>query len=412
MQLKDNTDSNISQKWHDPDWRHYSKYGSAREFTFSQTGNDPGDIQDQVNDSLPNKQQREAEAYTNAFLENSFNQKHSFTDAKEMAREMGRKLVDFAGLDRIGQKVQTCYDSGRINFYEENGQITTKYQPHEGCGYHKYCPFHAKSETKRKVKKYFGKVLETSKDYRLKFLTLTVQNPGQDELKEKGWNKLWDNFKKLRDSVLWSAVQAGIANFEITFNPDSNTYNPHLHILVAVDWYKGNDQTDFNYRKINKRWQKLTGATITNFKSIPWNEIERLVKYPDHQVTKSNPIIEVLKYPAPLKVNKGSQGIGLLDMPEWAFYEAVRVIYRQRTLRSYGDWYRLKKTDAEGKELEDQDQEDQDQDNRTLIATLNWYWNGERSQVNVILIQVYKSQFNQWLLPEIHKWKQGKEPPG
>ncbi len=64
------------------------------------------------------------------------------------------------------------------------------------------------------------------------FMTLTVPNCSKEDLKatlikmDKDFNKIYDLLKKRKIKI------KGIRKTEITYNPTSQTYHPHFHLIV------------------------------------------------------------------------------------------------------------------------------------------------------------------------------------
>lgn len=80
--------------------------------------------------------------------------------------------------------------------------------------------------------------------YEFLFCTLTIKNCKYDEL-EKGLNTILEAFSKLRKRRKIKRNWTGMCrSVELTYNHKTNTYHPHIHILIAVenDYFKNKDK--------------------------------------------------------------------------------------------------------------------------------------------------------------------------
>lgn len=80
-------------------------------------------------------------------------------------------------------------------------------------------------------------------------LTLTVTST-DDPLKERV-KHLYQSFTKLRRTKAYkSKIRGGIAVFEVTWNPDTKQWHPHLHVLCDGDYW--------DKFQISKLWKSIT----------------------------------------------------------------------------------------------------------------------------------------------------------
>ena len=70
--------------------------------------------------------------------------------------------------------------------------------------------------------------------YKNLFLTLTVKNCGIDELHESIKDIFYSFDKFLKNKAIKLAVKGYFRALEVTFNKDTKTFHPHLHIILAV----------------------------------------------------------------------------------------------------------------------------------------------------------------------------------
>lgn len=293
-----------------------------------------------------------------------------FARAKELQQAVADRLRR-AGWETHAIKVKNCFSRGHLELWDRGeGDFQKRWMPrisymqhprgHDvaigACGLPKLCPFHARIETRRRLERYLPYVqVAVESGQRLKFVTLTTMNVSAGRLQE-GWDEIWSAWAKLRRSDCWTA-SAAIATFEVTWSDyDGGSWNVHLHILAAVP-----QGVDFSYRRIQQRWQEITGARIVDFKNVKSWSKEGLVKG----------VAEVLKYVSKFEV------VGTLS--DSAFAEWVQTVFGRRTLRSYGQWYRLQDLDL-----------DEEEPVGELVAAFDWCWS-EAGGLRVFLIQVNKS---------------------
>ena len=70
--------------------------------------------------------------------------------------------------------------------------------------------------------------------YKNLFLTLTVKNCAVDELHESISNIFYSFKKFVQHKAISSAVEGYFRALEITYNPKTQTFHPHLHVILAV----------------------------------------------------------------------------------------------------------------------------------------------------------------------------------
>ena len=94
------------------------------------------------------------------------------------------------------------------------------------------------------------KRLREKPDGRYRFLTLTLRHsktPLKDQL-----NRLYESFKKLRNTKFWKESQnGGVAIVEIKRQANSGKWHPHLHIISEGAFIR--------QAELSAQWQKITG---------------------------------------------------------------------------------------------------------------------------------------------------------
>ena len=117
------------------------------------------------------------------------------------------------------------------------------------------------------------------------FLTLTIKNVPGSELSAAIDNltRAWQNMSKQKR--IKNVVLGTVRSIEITYNKSSNTYHPHLHILIHTtsDIYAGRNY--ISQAEFSDRWKSAAGIDyqpIIDIRRIKHNrgrEIAEIAKY-------------------------------------------------------------------------------------------------------------------------------------
>ena len=152
-----------------------------------------------------------------------------------------------------------------------------------------------------------------------KFITLTIRHEHTSLANQL--HHLKSSFRRLRARMLWKrSVEHGIAVVEITFNPTTSTWHPHLHILAKGKYIE--------QKQLSKAWKECTnGSPVVHIRAV--HDSKHAVNYLSHYVAKPPEIQKFDDTPARLK--------------EW--YMALR---RNRLVIRFGN-----NPDARGFEQED-----------------------------------------------------------
>lgn len=289
-----------------------------------------------------------------------------FPRAMAMKEAIADKLEEIESFTHA-LKVRECFCSGERHVFSSG---RTVWYPHlhdvehngqwikvGGCGLPRLCPFHGRIDTRRRITKYLPHVEQAARTNRIQLVTLTVPNAPRGGLKSC-MDGIWAAFNRLRRSKIWTAT-GSIVTLEMTFNKVTGSWNVHLHALIAVPY-----QRNFDWKGIQARWQRLTGALVVDFQQVKRNG-EGL----------TGGLLETLKY-----VSKFDD-VAELDTDD--FFEWYHAIFRHRTLRTHGIWNRL-----EDIKLDD---EDEAVEGEQLIGVLQWHWVESEKAVHVFLIQVNNS---------------------
>lgn len=95
-----------------------------------------------------------------------------------------------------------------------------------------------------------GVLRATAKMDQMRFLTLTIVST--DDPLAKRIDHLRQSFSRLRRQKAWkNHVKGGVVTVEVTWNPRTQQWHPHLHMLI--------DGTYFPSKAIKAAWQEATG---------------------------------------------------------------------------------------------------------------------------------------------------------
>lgn len=144
----------------------------------------------------------------------------------------------------------------------------------------------------RRSLKIFGQVskvmdhVEQNYNYRYIFLTLTVENPTSDKLKDT-IDLMMASFNKMNQRKAFKqAVKGYFRSLEVTYNKENNTYHPHFHIILAVNesYFK-----DTRIYLTQEKWTDLWKSSL-NVDYTPIVDVRRFKK------NKGKEVAEVAKY--------------------------------------------------------------------------------------------------------------------
>ena len=144
--------------------------------------------------------------------------------------------------------------------------------------------------------------------------TLTVRNVGAEDLTDtiRRINRAWSKMLKREIFKPWADY---VRKLEVTYNKDSDTYHPHLHVILFVTQsYFG--KRYISQRKLLEAWRSAYGdQNITNV------DIRRCKSYKDG----SNAVLEVAKYTA--KSSDYTQSETVFDAMYQGLYHARLMEY-------------------------------------------------------------------------------------
>jgi len=106
--------------------------------------------------------------------------------------------------------------------------------------------------------------------YRYIFLTLTVKNVINDDLRLCLEHMLKSFFKLIRKSRFKQSILGFYRTLEITVNKETNTFHPHFHVLLQVndDYFKENNPLYLTDKDFADLWQSSLGTDYKPFISV------------------------------------------------------------------------------------------------------------------------------------------------
>ena len=179
-----------------------------------------------------------------------------------------------------------------------------------------------------------------------RFLTLTVRSSGEPLLELL--KRLYTAFRRLRSRAFWKQrVRGGVAFLELTYNPQRQSWNPHLHAML--------DGKYLDLQALSKTWLAVTGDSM-NVKINLIRQRKEVTNYITKYATKPLPASVIRCSPA-------------LD-------ECLQALRRRRMILTFGTWKRWRLLD---------DPSELDWDCVDHLDAIHWQaLNGDPLAVNII----------------------------
>ena len=143
------------------------------------------------------------------------------------------------------------------------------------------------------------------------FLTLTTPNVKSDELEDeiKTYNK---SFKKMFERKKVRTISKGyVRKLEITYNKDRDDYNPHFHVLIAVNRsYFRDTKSYISQKEWLELWRDVTGnedITQVHVQKIRQNNNKELYEMAKYSGKDSDYLVSQKVFDAFYKSLKGKQ---------------------------------------------------------------------------------------------------------
>jgi hypothetical protein len=238
-------------------------------------------------------------------------------------------LVDSLPLIRTTPKgkrrFMCCGEGAVIQYSPELGSYRVKSRT---CG-HRWCPA-CRERFAATLKQKISLSMAGAKRFDFKFLTLTLRSttrPLRDEV-----THLFASFRRLRQTTLWKRrVAWGVAILEITINPTTKLFHPHLHIIAKCGFIPR--------KSLSTAWERASeGSCVTDIRAI--TNATAAVHYMTKYVTKGS-------------YDDAAQKAGI-DAAE-----QINALYRKKTVLWFGN-----------RPVPEQD-EDQPQDEKRRVTWIN-----------------------------------------
>ena len=160
--------------------------------------------------------------------------KHKIMTAKLVPRYVQlAKLFDDDRFDKWAYRVENCGSYLEFYNFEKAGLKvkTANFCSDRLCA---LCNWRRSLRMFAKLSKIIQSKQYVETEYKNLFLTLTVKNCSIDELHESIENIFYSFKKFIQHKVISAAIKGYFRALEITYNPQTRTFHPHLHLILAV----------------------------------------------------------------------------------------------------------------------------------------------------------------------------------
>ena len=217
-------------------------------------------------------------------LEENKNNQAKFEQIMEKRREIGK--VSESKLERI----LTCNDFIQIK-KSKNG--ISKVHRTNNCE-DRFCPICAKKKSLKLTAEVFPiiKWIYEKHDKRFIFVTLSSPNVKKEELNDtiKLYNTAFDRLKRYPE---WKNLKGYIRKLEITYNEQRDDYNPHFHVIFAVNKTYFTDSRQYIKQE---RWLEMWRKATRLGEKIKVIDVRRIKDKESNDLLKG--ALEVAKYSA------------------------------------------------------------------------------------------------------------------
>lgn len=154
------------------------------------------------------------------------------------------------------ERILTCNDFLQIK-KSKNG--VAKVHRANNCE-DRFCPICAKKKSLKLTSEVFPiiKWIYEKHDKRFIFVTLSSPNVKKEELNDtiNLYNTAFDRLKRYPE---WKNLKGYIRKLEITYNEERDDYNPHFHVIFAINKTYFTDSRQYiKHERWLKMWQKAT----------------------------------------------------------------------------------------------------------------------------------------------------------
>lgn len=216
----------------------------------------------------------------------------------KLKKQTQNKVVEFAEKHVSSKTLANIQQCGTFLKFIATFDKEKKKLIHADFCKNRFCPVCAwrKARKDSSMLSVLLKAISVEKNYEFLFLTLTTPNVVADELKAE-IDRFNNALKKLfkRKKVV-AAVKGYVRKLEITYNSKRDDYNPHFHVLLAVEKsYFNNSKKYIPHSEWLELWRDVTGLpeiTQVNVKKVKGSNKEKAVKEVSKYSTKDFELIE------------------------------------------------------------------------------------------------------------------------
>ncbi len=183
---------------------------------------------------------------------------------------------------RVRSALQSVFpDSKRLARFDACGDAAWVFQSVKDPSRLKVCSDTCRDRWCRACQRDRSRIIATNLRARLegipvRLVTLTLKHryaPLRHQV-----DRLLDCFRTLRQKPLWAdSIDGGVAFIEVTYNPETNRWHPHLHILCVGRWIAQST--------LSSTWDQITGGSfVVDIRAV--RDLDQVASYVVKYATK------------------------------------------------------------------------------------------------------------------------------
>lgn len=217
-------------------------------------------------------------------LEENKNNQGNFE--KIMAKRRKEGKMSESKLERI----LACNDFIQI---KESKNGTTKVHKSNNCE-DRFCPICAKKKSLKLAAEVFPIIKWIYKEHDKRFIFVTLSSPNVKKEELNDTIKLYNTaFHRLQDFPEWKNLKGYIRKLEVTYNEKRDDYNPHFHVIFAVNKTYFTDSRQYIKQE---RWLEMWRKATRLGEKIKVIDIRKIKDKNSNDLLKG--ALEVAKYSA------------------------------------------------------------------------------------------------------------------
>lgn len=235
----------------------------------------------------------------------NFNQSFLFKGSEAHRAEHILTLQHYETDSRTTKRGLECGEDLWVAYSESRDAYSLR----RSCCGHRLCPACGPIVNQRKADLLLRKFPKKIEKNEIKFITLTLSSENVDLSAQL--QRLTKCFRKLRQTRLWrKTVLYGAASIEVTLNPETHLWHPHIHVVARAHYIP--------WAELRDCWLTATGdSSVVDVKAAR---------------SRQGVIGYVLKY-----ATKGFDLDHLLRIPN-AYQHLYVALRRKRTFIQFGNW--------------------------------------------------------------------------